>query len=108
MNGLGFQQEQWLINCNGRLLQVSELLYRVAEQADGTHTLKQIADSVSASTEWSLEARDVEQLITAKLIPLGIIGTARGKEPQSSPLGININFRTLSPRFIEPITSVLH
>lgn len=108
MNGLGFQNEQWLIECDGRLLQVSELLYRVAEQANGTHTLKQIADSLSCATEWSVEAADVEHLINAKLIPLGIIGTAaRGEQRPSSPLGINVKFRTLSPRFIEPITSVL-
>jgi len=109
MNGLGFRDQQWLIDCDGRLLQVSELLYRVAEEADGTHTLKQIADAVSSSTEWSLDGADVEHLITAKLIPLGVVGTvARDEERRSSPLGINVKFRTLSPRFIEPITSVLH
>lgn len=108
MNGLGFQDQQWLIDCDGRLLQVSELLYRVAEQANGTRNLKQIADLVSSCTEWSLDASDVEQLMQAKLIPLGIIGTnARQKEKQSSPLGINVKFRTLRPGFIEPITSVL-
>ena len=108
MNGLGFKQEQWLIDCDGRLLQVSELLYRVAEQANGTRSLKQIADLLSSSTDWSLDAADVEHLIHAKLIPLGIIGTdVRGEERQSSPLGINVKFRTLTPRFIEPITFVL-
>jgi outer membrane lipoprotein-sorting protein len=109
MNGLGFQDQQWLIDRNGQFLQVTELLYRVAEQANGTHTLEQIADSVSSLTEWSLDAGDVEHLIDAKLIPLGILGTgARDDQSQASPLGINVKFRTLRPRFIEPITSVLH
>ena len=109
MEGLGFRESQWLLESRGKFIQVTELLYRIAEQADGNHTLEQIARIVSDSTEWSLEAQDVNYLIKSKLVPLGLMqdGGTPEHSPSPSPLKLNLQFRALAPRFIEPITYVL-
>jgi hypothetical protein len=43
IEGSSFQNSQWLIQRDGRFLRVSELLYRVAEHANGQLTLDEIA-----------------------------------------------------------------
>ena len=109
LSELGFQDPQWLLDNGGKFIQVTELLYRIAEYADGEHTLKEIAARVTNVTEWSLDAADVEYLIESKLAPLGLIENAAAAESQAaSPLAINLKFRTLGPRVTEKITSVLH
>ena len=110
ISGLGFRESQWLLNKGGTFVQVTELLYRVAEHANGEHTLQEIARKVTEATEWSRDASDVEYLIEEKLAPLGLMadGSAAEDSGNASPLAINLKFKTLGPRSIEPITSVLH
>ena len=50
MPGTAYQNQQWLIQRGDRYLQVSEVLYRVAEHCDGTRTEDDIAVLVSAAT----------------------------------------------------------
>src|SRR5262245_48260108 len=66
----GFTERQWLLQRDGRFVQVTELLYRIAEYADGKHTLTEIAEAVTQSTAWMVDAADVRQLLQYKLIPL--------------------------------------
>jgi putative peptide zinc metalloprotease protein len=110
ISGLGFRESQWLLDNGGKFVQVTELLYRIAEHANGEHTLQEIAAKVTDATEWSLEAADVEYLIQGKLAPLGLMenGSAAVDSPNASPLAINLKVKTLGPGRIEPITSVLH
>src|SRR6266508_5771573 len=87
MQGTGYQDQQWLIDRDGRFLQVTELLYRVAEQADGSRALEDIAARVTATTDWSVSADNVRQLIEQKLVPLGVIaapGDPRSAEARTS------------------------
>jgi putative peptide zinc metalloprotease protein len=117
MQGTGFTDRQWLIQRDGRFIQISELLYRVAEQADGERTLEEIAAGVTASTDWIVDADNVRQLIQAKLIPLGLVVAADGpitspagpavESRGHSPLALNMRIKTLSPRLIDPITRIL-
>jgi putative peptide zinc metalloprotease protein len=122
MQGMGFQQTQWLIARGGRFLQVTELLYRVAEQIDGERALDEIAAGVTANTEWLVTAEQVRQLIQAKLAPLGLIASTAqapaslGPQPAApertvalvrSPLRLNMRTRLLGPRLINPLTRVL-
>jgi len=112
MQGSGFQNQQWLIQRDGRFIQVTELLYRIAEQANGHHTLEEIAARVTENTEWSVGAEHVQHLIRTKLMPLGLIagtdGTVIGYSPDQvrSPLQINLRKNLLGPRVIEPIARV--
>src|SRR5205814_1100342 len=97
--------------------QVTELLYRVAEQIDGERTLGQIAEGVTNSTEWLVEADDVLHLIRAKFIPLGLIAAADGPpapgegatggSPPRSPLAVQMRMKALSPRLIGPTAGAL-
>ena len=113
MQQSAFQDRQWLIKRDGRFLQVSELLYRVAEQADGGHTLQDIATAVTDVTEWIVTDAHVRQIIETKLIPLGVIAaTGDDEHPSrpprpSSPLMLNLRTKVIGPRVIDPVTAVL-
>jgi putative peptide zinc metalloprotease protein len=113
MHDAGFQEQHWLIQRDRQFLQVSELLYRVAEQADGEHTLNDIAEAVTAATEWEVTADHVRHILRTKLMPLGLIATADGtvlvpdKEQAPSPLQVQLRKQLIGPRTIEPVARVL-
>ena len=109
----GFMDRQWLVQRGGKFMQLTELLYRVAEQVNGERTLEEIAAGVTESTDWMVSADNVRQLIEAKLIPAGLISPA-GDSPAPhtenrtrSPLDLNMRMKTIGPRVIDPITRVL-
>jgi putative peptide zinc metalloprotease protein len=113
MQESAFQDGQWLLKRDGHFLQVSELLYRVAEQADGRHTLQEIATAVTDATEWIVTDAHVRQIIETKLIPLGVIATTTDDERQPqplrppSPLRLNLRTKVLGPPVVDPVTAVL-
>ncbi len=74
----GFKDRQWLVQRDGQFVQLTELLYRVVEQANGEQTLEEIAAGVTQSTDWLVSADNVRQLIQAKLLPMGLIAAADG------------------------------
>src|SRR5215210_1908803 len=76
MEETGFKERQWLIRRGDRFLQLSELLYRIAEQADGKSTHEEMAEGVTNSTEWSVSPENVRQLLQSKLLPLGVVAPA--------------------------------
>src|SRR5437763_12077944 len=71
--GNGFKSRQWLIERDSQFIQVSELLYKVAEQLNGERTLPEIAAALTESTDWIIEAEDVDRLIREKLTPLSVV-----------------------------------
>jgi putative peptide zinc metalloprotease protein len=112
MPGTGFASQPWLIERDGEFLQVTELLYRVAEQIDGERTLDAIAAELTASTEWAVTPDNVRQLLAAKLIPLRLVRTASGEtapraDEDRSPLQIKMRRRVLEPALIDRVTGVL-
>lgn len=119
MQGTGFKDRQWLIQRDSQFIQLTELLYRVAEQANGERTLEEIAAGVTAATEWLVSADNVRQILQAKLIPLGLIATAlrddvpgasaaaTATERPRSPLALNLRMKVIGPGAIEPFTRVL-
>jgi putative peptide zinc metalloprotease protein len=113
MQETGFEDRQWLVQRGDRFVQVTELLYRVAEQANGERTLEEIAAGVTESTDWMVSADNVRQLIQSKLIPAGLIVLEDGSSvPHEggrthSPLALNMRMKTIGPRVIDPITRVL-
>jgi putative peptide zinc metalloprotease protein len=106
-----FQQPQWLVQRDGHFLQVSELLYRVAEQVNGERTLEEIADAVTESSDWLLTADTVRQIIGTKLVPLGVIAAtdapAHSSVQYPLALGMNLRARAIGAGAIEPIAGVL-
>ena len=57
---------------------MSELAYRVAEQATGDQTVDEIATAVSTALRRPVSAVDVEALIDTILIPRGVVRAPNG------------------------------
>ncbi|MBV8694694.1 MAG: hypothetical protein JO125_04675 [Chloroflexi bacterium] len=113
----GFQQRQWLIQREGQFIQVSELLYRVAEQINGERTLREIAAKVTETTDWIVKSAHIRQIIHNKLIPMGVVRAADGSvavppgaggtDWKRSPLALTARAKFIGPRVLDPITKVL-
>jgi putative peptide zinc metalloprotease protein len=115
MQGSGFQERQWLVQRGSRFIQLTELLYRVAEQVDGERTLEEIAARVTEATNWIVSADQARRLVQTKLMPLRLIATEQG-QPQAAaagenrargPLGVNMRSKAIGPHIIDPLTTVL-
>lgn len=74
LSGGGFKDRQWLVMKGERFVQVSELLYRVLELADGTRTVAELASQLGSAIGRGISAENVEYLLREKLIPMGLIG----------------------------------
>jgi len=76
--GSGYSQPPSLVRrADGQVIQMSALLYGVACRIDGSRGAAAIAGLVSADLGRSLTADQVRYLITAKLLPLGIVAMKR-------------------------------
>ena len=87
--GSGYSQPPSLVRRpDGQVIQMSVLLYRVTCRIDGSRDPAAIAGLVSADLGRSLTAEQVGYLITAKLLPLGIVaaGGAPAALPKARPL----------------------
>jgi putative peptide zinc metalloprotease protein len=73
---------------DGQVIQMSPLLYRVASLTDGRRDPDAIAALASAGLGRSLNADQVRYLITAKLLPLGVVAAAGAARalPKANPL----------------------
>jgi len=113
MQETGFTEQQWLIERDGKFIQVSELLYRIAERANGERTLEEIAAGVTEVTDWIVSADQVQHIFAIKLIPLGLVEAANGsvvsrtQDQRRSALAVNLRMRMLGPRICDPIPQVL-
>lgn len=113
MRESGYSDRQWLVQRDGRFIQLTELLYRVVEQANGERTLEEIAARVTEKTDWIVSADNVRQLLRTKLIPLGLIVPAAGtvvsryEGRMRSPLALNVRAKVIGPQVIDPIAGVL-
>ena len=80
----GYSQPPSLVRrADGQVIQMSPLLYQVACRIDGSRDPDAIAALVSADLGRSLDAAQVRYLITAKLLPLGVV--AAGGVPRALP-----------------------
>lgn len=113
MPATGYRHSQWLVERSGGFLQVPELLYRVAESADGQRTVGQIAARVSGEGPWLISPEQVAHVLDAKLRPAGVIAvdgdfSAVSHAPRPrSPLQITARARMVGPRGIDRLARVL-
>ena len=110
MPGTGFVDRQWLLRRHDRFIQVTELLYRIAECMTGERTLPQIAAAVSDSTEWTVTADQVRQLVHTRLVPLGLVAGSATLAPAPrprSPLQIAARRTLLGPRALAALAGPL-
>jgi putative peptide zinc metalloprotease protein len=108
-----FKLPPWLISRDGRYIQVSKLLYVVAEQCDGKRTLDEIARAVSDAIKRDVGPDDLK-VVVGNLMKSGIVALPEGvtAEPVKSnagagPLGLNMKMSMLSPRVIDPLTALV-
>jgi putative peptide zinc metalloprotease protein len=109
-----FTDTQWLVQRDGRFIQLTELLYRIAEHIDGQRTLDEIAARVTEATGRGVSANNVRYLVSTKLIPLGIVLLPDGslaptvnKDAPRSPLSVNMRMAMIPAKYIEPPSAVL-
>jgi putative peptide zinc metalloprotease protein len=112
MKESAFLDPQWLISRDGRYVQVTELLYRIAEQIDGTRNWQQIAEAASPNYERAITPDEVRDLIATSLMPSGLVKLADGTAaPQAtagpSPLQLNLKMKMIPPAVIDAVTGVL-
>lgn len=114
MQETGFKESQWLARRGDRFIQLTELLYRVAETADGRSTHEEMAAGVTRSTDWLVEADDVRDLLRGRLIPAGLVASPEGEDQHAdsvaqqdaSPLRMNGRTRVLGPEGTDRIARV--
>ena len=85
----GYSQPPSLVRrADGQVIQMSALLYQVTCRIDGSRDPAAIAALVSGDLGRSLTADQVRYLITAKLLPLGIVAAegAPAAPPKANPL----------------------
>jgi putative peptide zinc metalloprotease protein len=111
--GSGFAERQWLVKRGDRFIQLTELLFRIVEHADGTHTLDEISAHVTDCTEWMVTPENVRDLVEARLVPLGLIvsdGSSFAQHgsqtKEHSPFGLAMRMRALRPAAIDRIAKV--
>jgi putative peptide zinc metalloprotease protein len=85
----GYRQPPSLVRRpDGQVIQMSPLLYRVTSRIDGSRDMSAIAALASDDLGRSLNADQVRYLITAKLLPLGVVAaeSAQPAAPKANPL----------------------
>ncbi|HWB72594.1 MAG TPA: hypothetical protein VG452_10265 [Egibacteraceae bacterium] len=95
--GSGFKEPPYLARrADGQIIQLSRLLYLVADEVDVERDLAQIAERVSERFGRTVSADNVGYLVEEKLRPLGVLAAADGSSPpldKSDPL-LALRFRT--------------
>src|SRR5689334_15083776 len=101
MRESAFVDPPWLLERDeAGYIQVTELLYQIAEQCDGQHTLADIAQAVSDKSGRSVTEENVRLLIVKQLVPRGLIEVPGLELPKveagaRSPLALNMRVRMI-------------
>ena len=114
MQESAFVDPPWLIERQGSgYLQINELLYRIAEQANGQQSIEEMAQKASAAMGQTVDADMVRRLVVNPLITQGLVARADGsvlQTPQQNVrqlLQMNMKMAMVSPQLIEPLTAIL-
>jgi putative peptide zinc metalloprotease protein len=112
MHESAFQDPPWLLERQGAgYVQVTELLYRIAELCDGTRDFDELARAVSKKTGRGVSADNVKQLVRAQLVMKGLVQTGDGQVVQTpsarSLLAINMRQRMIGSEALEPAARAL-
>ena len=101
----GFKEAPYLARRgDGQMLQLTELLYLIADEADGRRGSEDIAERVSRRYGRTVSAENVRYLVEEKLRPLGVLAGADGSSPQMARLepllGLTVRARLLPERLV--------
>jgi putative peptide zinc metalloprotease protein len=104
----GFKQAPYLARRDdGQMIQLTELLYLVTDEADGCRGPAEIAERVSRRYGRTVSGENVRYLIEEKLRPLGILAAADGSSPQVARpeplLGLTVRGRLLPEQLVNAL-----
>lgn len=111
--GSGFKETPYLARrMDGQVLQLTQLLYLVAEEVDGRRNFAQIAEGVTEKFGRAVSAENIKFLVEEKLRPIGVLAAADGTSPKlekADPM-LALNFRAglVPERAVRVITSVFY
>src|SRR2546423_6658367 len=78
----GFKEPPWIVRRgDGQMIQLSELLYLVAEAADGRTPVDEMAAEVSRRYGRTVSSDNAGFVIEKKLRPLGVVSALDGSSP---------------------------
>ena len=81
--GSGFKEKPYLARrADGQVVQLSRLLYLVAEAVDGERDFEEIAGRVTQGFGRTVSADNIRYLVDNKLRPLGMVAAADGSSPK--------------------------
>lgn len=111
--GSGFKEAPYLARrADGQTIQLSRLLYAVAEACDGRRTYDEIAVAASESFGRRLSGRNAKTLVEDKLNPLGVVTNNDGSQPvMSKPdslLALRLRKGFIPPRLVKAMTTVCY
>jgi putative peptide zinc metalloprotease protein len=113
MEGSAFKDPPWLLERDGQgFVQVTELLYRIAERCDGRRSVDQIAAEVADATGRGVSAENVRQLLGQQLLPKGLVQTADGRVVAGgggdrSLLALNLRVKMAGSGIFTPAVNLL-
>ena len=112
MKESAFKDAPYLISRDGKFLQVTKLIHKIAENIDGERSYDDIAAAASTSYDRQIDAAEVSQLVATNLIPVGIVLKADGTQApapatSASALQVNLKMKMLPPRVINIFTGIL-
>jgi putative peptide zinc metalloprotease protein len=124
--GSGLTEATYLVrHPGGQVMQLSRLLHLVLTGIDGSHTVAEIAEQVSAAFGRTVSVGNIEFLLANKLIPLGLLdtgveaGPTGAQQPGPALLALKLRFtivpaagvqylaRLFKPLFYPPVVVVL-
>jgi putative peptide zinc metalloprotease protein len=108
--GSGFKEKPYLVRrADGQVIQLSRLLYLVAEAVDGERDFGEIADRVTREFGRGINADGVRYLVENKLRPLGVVAAADGSSPElrrvSLLLGLRFSVGLVPERVVRAIAA---
>ena len=111
--GSGFKKAPYLARrTDGQTIQLSRLLYVVAESVDGRRTYDEIAAEASRKFGKRLSARNAKTLVDDKLAALGLITNGDGSQPvlskPDSLLALRLRKGLIPPRLVKAMTTVCY
>ncbi|HWL36967.1 MAG TPA: hypothetical protein VNQ77_12310 [Frankiaceae bacterium] len=111
--GSGFKKAPYIARrSDGQTIQLSKLLYAVAEACDGRRTYDEIAAAASESFGRRLSPRNAKTLVEEKLRPLGVVTNNDGSQPELSKpdslLALRLRKGVLPPKLVKAMTTVFY
>jgi putative peptide zinc metalloprotease protein len=112
MHGSGLREPPHLVRRpDGQVVQVSRLLYLVAQHAEPQTDLEEIAASVGAELGVRVRPDQVEYLLKQKLHPLGVVTGADGSSPtlkRVEPIfGLRMRVGVVPPKLVSAAAGAL-